>query len=226
MEYEVINSETTEQVIEEITEVTEEAPRQTVGFWEFFGLTALFSVPVVGFIACIVFMFAPKRKVMKNYARAVMAWLGVRIVSAVAVCLIVLNIVGNAVLPSINQSLGTDFKNIFQVVGIAKDVATKNYAGLIKAFSPQLVDSLGSEYEPLLDELSNKKYNNMFEDIIEKDYDDLLLDLKSGKYDDLKKAIGSEKFDSLVSEVEAAATGRPSEFLSSISELGSLMNLK
>ncbi len=223
MEYEVINSETFEPISEETVCDTKEEPRQTVGFWEFFGLTALFSVPVAGFIACIVFMFAPKRKVMKNYARAVMAWLGVRIVSAAAVCLIVLNIVGNAVLPSINQNLGTNFSNPFQVIGLAGDVATKNYAGIIDTFRPQLVESLGAEYEPLLNELSNKKYNSLFEDIIEKDYDDLLNDLQSGKYNNLEKAVGQEKFNEFKNEVEAAANGMPSEFLSSISGLSSLL---
>ena len=222
MEYEVINSETTEQVIEEVTEVPEEAPRQTVGFWEFFGLTALFSVPVVGFIACIVFMFTPKRKVMKNYARAVMAWMGVRIISAAAVILIALNILGNMVLPSINQNLGTNFNSPFQVIDLASDIATKNYAGIIDAFRPQLIDSLGSEYESLITELSNKKYNSLFEDIIEKDYDDLLEDLQSGKYNNLEKAVGQENFNQFKNEVEAAANGMPSEFLSSISSLSSL----
>ena len=160
---------------------------------------------------------------MKNYARAVMAWLGVRIVCAVAVILIAASIIGNAVLPTLNQNLGTDFSNPFQVIGLASDIATKNYAGIIDTFRPQLVESLGAEYEPLLNELSNKKYNSLFEDIIEKDYDDLLNDLQSGKYNNLEKAVGQEKFNEFKNEVEAAANGMPSEFLSSISGLSSLL---
>lgn len=222
MEYEVINSKANKPITEEIICDTKEKPRQTVGFWEFFGLTALFSVPVAGFIAAIVFMFAPKRKIMKNYARAVMAWLGVRIVSSLAVILIVLNILGNAILPSINQNLGTEFNNVFQVIGLASDITTKNYAGIIDAFRPQLIESLGAEYEPLINELSNKKYNSLFEDIIEEDYDDLLDDLQSGKYNNLEKAVGQEKFNQFKNEVEAAANGMPSEFLSSINDLSSI----
>ncbi len=42
---------------------------KVVGMGAFFGLMLLFSVPVIGFIACIVFAFAPENKNMKNFAR-------------------------------------------------------------------------------------------------------------------------------------------------------------
>lgn len=40
----------------------------------FFGLEALFSIPLIGLIASIIFSFAPQNKNLKNYARAKMIW--------------------------------------------------------------------------------------------------------------------------------------------------------
>ena len=46
---------------------------ETVGFWAFFGLLILFALPFIGWIACIVFCFAPENKSMKNFAREMLA---------------------------------------------------------------------------------------------------------------------------------------------------------
>ena len=60
------------------------------GFWAFFGLIILFGLPVIGFIAAIVFSFAPENRNLKNFARA---WVAVRLIgvilSAVAIGLFI-----------------------------------------------------------------------------------------------------------------------------------------
>lgn len=55
-----------------------------VGTGAFLGLTLLFSVPVVGWIACIIISFAAKNENIKHYARAMMIWLIVGIVVSAA----------------------------------------------------------------------------------------------------------------------------------------------
>ena len=62
--------------MENIQAVAPEPKNETVGFWTYFGLSALFALPVVGLIAAIVFAFAPKNKSLKNYARVMMTWCG------------------------------------------------------------------------------------------------------------------------------------------------------
>ncbi len=50
------------------------------GMGAFFGLMLLFALPIIGFIAAIVFSFAPKNKNIKNFARATLVWMIVGIV--------------------------------------------------------------------------------------------------------------------------------------------------
>ncbi len=45
-----------------------------VGKGPFFWLLLLFSVPFFGFIASVVFSFAPQNKSLKNFSRAVLIW--------------------------------------------------------------------------------------------------------------------------------------------------------
>ena len=217
MDFETKTQETTEVIEKAPTEVKES--RTTVGFWEFFGLIALFAIPVVGFIACIVFMFSPKRKVMKSYARAVFAWMMTRVVLTVAVVLLVVSILGGMLLPTINSSLNTNFTSIFEVINLVGSVATDNYTKTIEILTPQLVEQMGEEYEPILIELSKKQYNEMFNQIADGEYTNLLVDFKGGRYDDLKEVLGDDTFDQLIEELELAAAGEGSEVLDEIREM-------
>lgn len=51
----------------------------------FFGMLLLFTIPVVGWIACLVMCFAAKKQNTKNFARAIMIWtvIGAFLVAAV-----------------------------------------------------------------------------------------------------------------------------------------------
>ena len=51
----------------------------------FFWLMLLFALPVIGWICCIVFSFAPQNENIKHYARAILLW---DIVAIVAVILL------------------------------------------------------------------------------------------------------------------------------------------
>lgn len=74
----------------------------------FFGLIVLFSIPVIGWIACIIMAFAPKNQSIKNYARAKLIWVGIGIVFTVAFCVFA-SWIGGLVLESLNERFGGDF---------------------------------------------------------------------------------------------------------------------
>ncbi|MGN1472913.1 MAG: zinc-ribbon domain-containing protein [Eubacteriales bacterium] len=46
----------------------------TVSMMGFFGLELLFSLPLVGWIFCVIMMFAPKNENIKNFARSKLIW--------------------------------------------------------------------------------------------------------------------------------------------------------
>ena len=48
----------------------------------YFGLMFLFSLPIIGLIACIIMAFVPKNKNLKNYARAMLIWTVIALVVA------------------------------------------------------------------------------------------------------------------------------------------------
>ena len=50
------------------------AENQTVSTGAYFGLMLLFALPVVGFISCIIFSFAPQNPNLKHFARANLIW--------------------------------------------------------------------------------------------------------------------------------------------------------
>lgn len=225
MQQEKMEQEIIQQPIEQAAENTVQAngekalPKETVGFWEFLGLIVLFSIPIIGFIACIVFMFSPKRKNIKNYARATFTWIMAQLITTVAIVLIALTIIGNLILPTINDSLNTDFQNVFEVIDLAYSAKTGNYSKVIKTMQPQLVEMFGEQHKPLFAELSNEKYNNMFTQIVNQDYGSLLEDFNSDKYQSLKDAIGEENFNELKNELQSAEKGEPSEIFDSIRSL-------
>ncbi len=64
-------------------------PPAEVSVSSFFGLTLLFSIPLVGFIATIITAFAPKNKTLKNFARSYLIWYAIAIVFALLFSVII-----------------------------------------------------------------------------------------------------------------------------------------
>ena len=216
-EFTVLSDELTNDTQPPATEEKPEVTEKPVGFWTYIGLFLLFAIPVVGFIAAIVFIFAPKRKGLKNFAGAAVTYMVTSLVITILVISIILTAIGNAFVPTINDSLGTNFESITEVFGIAKAIMNGDYSSLIEHFKPQLLETLGQEYKALLDELTKQDYNQMISQLLNEDYATLLEDLKSGKYPSLEEVLGEKEFNSFVSEVEIAANGEVSEFLGGLS---------
>ncbi len=204
-----------EQVLTEQTTPIQQ-PEQKVGFWEYLGLIILFAIPVVGFIAAIVFLFAPKRQSLKNFAGATLTWLIVRAIAAIVAIVIVVSIIGGLLIPTINGVLGTEFQNFGEAVGILGNISSGNYSAVIDQMQPQLLELVGEEYAPLLNELATGKYNDLIEDIVEQNYYEALEDLREGDYPQLKEVLTEEDYNALINELENAAQGEHSELFGQI----------
>ena len=76
------------QQMPEITPASRPAPQpkaevtadKTVGTGAFFGLMFLFSLPVLGWLICLIVAFAAKNKNIKHFAKAMLIWLVIALV--------------------------------------------------------------------------------------------------------------------------------------------------
>lgn len=207
-----------EQVLTEQTAPTQKPQQieQNVGFWEFLGLIVLFAIPVVGFIAALIFLFVPQRKSLKNFAGATLTWLIVRAIAAIISIVIAVTVIGGMLIPTINDALGTEFQDFGEAFGVIGSIASGNYSAVIEEMRPQLEEMVGEEYAPLLDELATGKYNDLIEDIADRNYYDALEDLKEGDYPQLKNVLTEQEYNDLVNELERAAKGEYSELFGQI----------
>ncbi len=202
-----------------VQEQAAEPQSETVGFWAFLGLIVLFAIPVVGFIACIVFMFAPKKKSMKNYARAMMTWMVVNALTTILIVSLLISALGNALLPTINDALGTEFESFGEVVGVVGSVVKGDYSSMLPHFEEQLVELMGEEYRPFVQELCNGEYSELIEKLQNEQYEEVLNDLKSGEYDTLMDKLNKEERDELIKELEAAVNGELSDMFGEITNV-------
>ena len=107
-------------------------PAQTdpvVGTGAFFGLEFLFALPLIGFICCIIFSFAPKNRNLKHYARGKLIW------SIIALVLSILLILCAAIflqaLPGmVSEELGIEVNELDDIFSIAGEL-------------PELIEELG-----------------------------------------------------------------------------------
>lgn len=144
---------------------------ETVGFWTYFGLSALFAVPVVGLIAAIIFAFAPKNKSLKNYARVMMTWC--------IVGLLVCGLLAGFAIMAIRTAIGTLGSDL------PFDLADP-------AFAEQIQDLLSQIPKDQLDDLMDRYRNGEFDDLIDRfqkgelgDPNDLINRFENGEFGDL-----------------------------------------
>lgn len=210
-----------ETVVPKPVEEAPEAPLATtdiasepVGFGTYFGLAALFAVPVIGFIAAILFSFIPKRKSLKNYARATLTWLSIGLLVLALLFSLVVSVLNMAV-KAVNESAGTQFESIFDVV----HTVNKVQQGDIRVLLPHLSSILGEEYSEFLEELGKDEYSDLMALVQEGEYAELLTRVQSGEYDALMDTLGPDAKDELINELKQAKNGNPSEMLQQLETL-------
>ena len=83
---------------------------KTVSTGIFFGLMFLFSLPILGWLICLIMAFASKNKNIKHFARAMLIWLIIALVIGALVGLAV-NALINSVTPYLEEAMG-ELRNI------------------------------------------------------------------------------------------------------------------
>ena len=71
----------------------------------FFGTMLLFALPFIGFIACIIMCFAPKRKSLKNYAKANLIWAIIGLVFTILLVVAVIAL-GGSLMDYLSEAMG------------------------------------------------------------------------------------------------------------------------
>jgi len=78
---------------------------KTVGTGTFFGLMFLFSLPILGWLICLIVAFAAKNQNIKHFARAMLIWLVIALVVGALIGLAI-NALINSVTPYLEQAMG------------------------------------------------------------------------------------------------------------------------
>ena len=107
-------------------------PAQTdpvVGTGAFFGLEFLFALPLIGFICCLIFSFAPKNRNLKHYARGKLIWSIIALV--MSILLILCAAIFLQALPGmVSEELGIEVNELDDIFSIAGEL-------------PELIEELG-----------------------------------------------------------------------------------
>ena len=78
---------------------------KTVGTGTFFGLMFLFSLPILGWLICLIVAFAAKNQNIRHFARAMLIWLVIALVVGALIGLAI-NALINSVTPYLEQAMG------------------------------------------------------------------------------------------------------------------------
>lgn len=91
-------------------------PNKVVSTGAYFGLLLLFSLPIIGFIVCMIMAISSKNKNLKNFAKAILIWtiIGLVITGIITVAVILL---GNALTNYINTETGSQFSEFGSLFG-------------------------------------------------------------------------------------------------------------
>ncbi len=194
-----------------VQEAAQNEKNRPVGFWPFVGLIVLFSVPVIGWIAALIFLLASKNKNIKNFSGAHLAVTTVQCIASFLVSVLLFSAVFGMILPIINQALGTSFESFSQMIS-SDDLPSGKYSKMLARYTPTIVAIIGEEYRPFLKELSCGKYEELLERIAHEKYASVHADFENGKYPKLTEKLSAEDYGFLMGELKKEADGGDSEF--------------
>ncbi len=105
----------------------EDKTNKVVSTGAYFWLMFLYSIPIIGFLVCLIMSFAPKNKNLKNFARAILIWM---IIGLIIAALIVGAIY--LIFDSIRDLVGESLGSLFDGLGLA-DLGEQFAGGLDNA---------------------------------------------------------------------------------------------
>lgn len=184
-----------------------------VGFWPFVGLIVLFSVPVIGWIAALVFLLVSKNKNVKNFSGAQFAVMTVQFLASLLVSALLLSAILGLFLPVLNNALGTNFSDPYELFATAGDLAGGKYSKALKRMIPTITAMGGEELKPFLEELSSGKYEKLLHQIAEEQYRTVLNDFENGEYPELVSKLDPEAYDFMIGELRKEVEGPGSEII-------------
>lgn len=134
-----------------------------VGTGVYLGLIILFLIPVVGFIACIAFSFAPQNRNIRHFSQAALIWMvvGLLILALLAFAMVTaLSMVSDMLLEELNRATDgeiTSYRDIARYWEVLED-KVEDYGGLEKLAADleelgAMADELGG-WDQLLEKLN------------------------------------------------------------------------
>ncbi len=151
----------------------------SVGYGTYFGLIALFLIPVVGLICSIVFSFAGKNKNVKNFARAAMTVILIEVV-ATAIAVGVAVWAFRAVTAAVNDFL-TDPENIAQFGPIGELLSELPEEDL-----QQILDQFQSGgIEGLMEQFQNGEFDHILSQFSDEELQGIMPRFQNGEYGEI-----------------------------------------
>lgn len=199
-------------------EVEKTQKSSPVGFWPFAGLIVLFSIPVVGWIAALVFLLTAKNKNIKNFSGAHLAVTAVQFILSLLISALLFSAVLGVFLPVLNDALGTNFSSPSELFALAGDLAGGKYSEALKQMIPTITAMGGEKYRPFLEELSSGKYEKLLRQIAEEQYAAVLRDFENGEYPELVNKLDPETYELLIGELKKEVNGPGSELLDELED--------
>lgn len=166
----------------------------------FFGLGLLYSIPVIGWIACIIMSFVPQNVNTKHFARAAMIRLIIGLVLLALICSLAVYVIGLIAeqLPAmLAQASGIEGVEEFSddISNAIVEAQSGEYAELIE----QLQSGVYGDTEELgniLEQVQDGDVLGIIENYQNGDYTQIIEKYEDGEYDDLiEKATSGELGD-------------------------------
>lgn len=123
-------------------EENEDVENKIVSTSSFFGWSILFGIPVIGSIMCIIMSFAPKRKNLKNFARATLIKSSIGICILVGICIAIFSYI-NPILEKIRQvsdGVVSTYTDLIEYIGEIDKEDFPRYFELVEKYENGEID--------------------------------------------------------------------------------------
>jgi len=190
-----------------------------VGFWTFAGLLLLFSVPVIGWIAALIFLLGSKNRTVRIFSGAHLTVTAVSLTVLLLTFSLLLSPLLEKFLPLVKNTLKPGAEIPSDPYETMEEPLGTDYSDAIQRFIPVITSVLGSEIKPFLTELSSGKYEKLLRQLKNEEYGLILADIENGEYPELEKTLDPVTYGFLLGELRKEAKGQDSFLFEKLEEL-------